>query len=72
MTLPLKFADFHISQGRLPEAERLLQDLDQVLGGDAYLKLRIGEVKLLQRHAERRAAVQAGQHSPAPVAGVPK
>ncbi|MGI8603231.1 MAG: hypothetical protein ACR2OZ_09550 [Verrucomicrobiales bacterium] len=72
MTLPLKFADFHIAQGRMSDAERVLRALDQKLGGDSYLKLRVGEVRMLQRHADQLAAARKSSRAPTtPVARTP-
>ncbi len=59
MGLPLKIADLHIAEGRFVDAERLLRSLDRELGGDSYVKLRIGEVRVLQRRADRLQAAKA-------------
>ena len=65
MGLPLKIADMHIAEGRFVDAERLLRMLDRELGGDSYVKLRIGEVKVLQRRADRLQAAKALPSAPA-------
>jgi hypothetical protein len=65
--LPLKFADLHVAHARWADAERLLRKLDETLGGDAHLKLRVGEIRLLQRRADRLASEQPGPPVDVPV-----
>ena len=65
--LPLKFADLHVANGRWVEAERLLRTLDEKLGGDSHLKLRVGEIRLLQRRADRLAGERTGPPVDVPV-----
>jgi hypothetical protein len=55
--LPLKSADFHIASGQFADAQRVLAQLNDHLGGDPYLRLRIGEARVLQRHMERLRTV---------------
>ena len=48
--LPLKWADYHIAAGRFHEARGVLAALNQRLGGDSYLMLRLGEIKMLANY----------------------
>jgi hypothetical protein len=48
--LPLKWADYHIATGDFEEARRVLAALNERLGGDSYLMLRLGEIKMLAGH----------------------
>jgi hypothetical protein len=63
--LPLKFADFHIATGQFEDADRVLTQLNAHLGGDAYLRLRIGEARVLQRHIERLRTAGPAASAPA-------
>lgn len=45
-TLPLKFIDYYASEGDYDAAEKVVRDLDEKLGGDSYLKFRLGEILL--------------------------
>lgn len=46
--LPLKFIDFYSAQGDYAAAERVARNLNEDLGGDPYLKFRLGEILLAQ------------------------
>lgn len=48
--LPLKWADFHLASGQFQEARNVLASLNERLGGDSYLMLRLGEIKMLAAH----------------------
>lgn len=67
--LPLKWADFHIAAGRFSEARGVLATLNQRLGGDSYLMLRLGEIKML---ANYHAAGQLIGPRPGPDAEAPE
>jgi hypothetical protein len=43
-TLPLKFLDYYAAEGDYDSAERLARNLDAKLGGDSYLRFRLGEI----------------------------
>ncbi|MEZ5324013.1 MAG: hypothetical protein R3F19_02995 [Verrucomicrobiales bacterium] len=43
-TLPLKFLDYYAANGDYDAAEKLARTLDAKLGGDSYLRFRIGEI----------------------------
>ncbi len=45
--LPLKWADFHLAIGDFDEARSVLTTLNRRLGGDSYLMVRLGEIKML-------------------------
>ena len=45
-TLPLKFLDYYAAEGDYDSAERLARKLDAKLGGDSYLRFRLGEILL--------------------------
>jgi hypothetical protein len=46
----------------------VLRALDEKLGGDAHLKLRVGEIRLMQRRADRLARESSGPPVDVPVA----
>jgi hypothetical protein len=48
--LPLKWADFQLASGHFDEARAVLGQLNERLGGDSHLMLRLGEIKMLARH----------------------
>ena len=48
--LPLKWADFQLAAGHFDEARAVLSQLNERLGGDSHLMLRLGEIKMLARH----------------------
>lgn|GEM_PF-2146970 len=48
--LPLKWADFHLAAGLFSEARTVLAQLNERLGGDSHLMLRLGEIKMLAAH----------------------
>jgi len=48
--LPLKWADFHLAVGKFDEARSVLASLNDRLGGDSYLMVRLGEIKMLAAH----------------------
>ncbi len=50
MSLPLKSADFFLTTGRYVDAESVLRQLDAAVGGDPYLKQRLGSLRRTQRH----------------------
>ena len=44
--LPLKFIDYYAGQGNYVAAEKVIRELNEDLGGDSYLKFRLGEILL--------------------------
>jgi len=48
--LPLKWADYHTAVGLFDDARSALSQLNERLGGDSHLMLRLGELKMLARH----------------------
>lgn len=68
MSLPLKSADYFLATGRYYEAEMLLRRLDEALGGDVYVKQRLGAL----RRTQRALALQTSTTTPAtPPSAVP-
>jgi hypothetical protein len=65
MALPLKLVDFYSGEGRFDQAEAVLKALDETIGGDTALNLRLGEMRLLQRRATELAAAAASKSQPA-------
>jgi hypothetical protein len=66
--LPLKWADYHIAAGQFQEARAVLTALNERIGGDSYLMLRLGEIKMLAGHhaAGRLLGGRPEQSSEAP------
>lgn len=65
MSLPLRWVDHLVRTGRYEEAEHLLRRLDEAVGGDPWVKQRLGDV----RHARRTLdLVAGGDATPAPAA----
>ncbi len=71
MSLPLKYADHHAASGRYEQAEAILWRLDERIGGDSYVKLRIGQNRVLQRRAAKLALSAPGDAPTTPTAAVP-
>lgn len=44
--LPLKYIDFYFANGKYDASAEVIRNLEQELGGDSYLKFRLGEVLL--------------------------
>lgn len=66
--LPLKWADFHLAAGRFEEARAVLAALNTRIGGDTYLMVRLGEIKMLAAHhaAGQRLGARPGLGASAP------
>lgn len=63
--LPLKWADYHLAAGQFQEARTILAQLNTRLGGDAYLMLRLGEIKMLATH-QAAGRLLGGRPNPDP------
>jgi hypothetical protein len=59
-TLPLKFIDFYAAKGDYDSAERLVRQLDQTLGGDSYLRFRLGEILLAKEVSPNGLHIKGG------------